>query len=149
MSKTKDYKKRLEDVYSESMKVKRVIGELLGDNGTLLFPDGYPICYSSQFGHTTKLNAPIQGFGSYILRTVVQRALSAGFKIFATVHDALWILTKDKEDGQRLKKLMEDTARELLQDDTLEVGEPFILVHGDHKCEDPEDTSIWKKYVGD
>lgn len=149
MSKTKDYKKRLEDVYSESMKVKRVIGELLGDNGTLLFPDGYPICYSSQFGHTTKLNAPIQGFGSYILRTVVQRALSAGFKIFATVHDALWILTKDKEDGQRLKKLMEDTARELLQDDTLEVGEPFILAHGDHRCEDPEDTSIWKKYVGD
>lgn len=149
MAKTKDYKKRLEDVYSESMKVKRVVGELLGDNGTLLFPDGYPICYSEQFGYTTKLNGPIQGFGAYILRVVVQRALKAGFNVFATVHDALWILTKDKEDGQRLKKLMEDTARELLHDDTLEVGEPFILAHGDHRCEDPEDTAIWKEYVGD
>lgn len=149
MDRTKDYKKRLEDVYSESMKSKRVIGEQLGDNGTLVFPDGYPICYSNQYGHTTKLNAPIQGFGAYILRVVVQRALKAGFKIFATVHDALWILTQDVNDGQRLKKLMEDTARELLQDDTLEVGEPFILSHGDHKCEDSEDTKIWKKYVGD
>jgi len=144
---TKDYKKRLEDVYSKSMAAKRIIGEKLGDNGTLLFPDGYPICYSNQFGYTTKLNAPIQGFGSYILRVVVQRALRAGFKIFATVHDALWILTKDPEDGTRLKKLMEDTARELLRDDTLEVGEPFILAHGDHRCEDPEDTKIWNKYI--
>ena len=95
------------------------------------------------------MNAPIQGFGAYILRVVVQRALLAGFKIFATVHDALWILTQDVNDGQRLKTLMEDTARELLHDDTLEVGEPFILAHGDHKCEDSEDTKIWKKYIGD
>ena len=147
MDDTRDYKKRLEDVYAESMKTKRAIGELLGDNGTLLFPDGYPICYSSQFGTTTKLNAPIQGFGSFILRKVVRRAIEQGFRVFATVHDALWILTQDKEDGMRLKALMESTARELLHDDTLEVGEPFILAHGDHKCEDPEDTLTWKKYI--
>ena len=147
--KAKDYKARLEKVYEASMRMKRAIGDALGDNGTILFPDGYPICYGPQFGHTTKLNAPIQGFGAYILRVVVQRALAEGFKVFATVHDALWILTKDPEDGQRLKKLMEDTARELLHDDTLEVGEPFILAHGDHRCEDPEDTKIWNKYLSD
>lgn len=149
LAETKDYKQRLENVYEASMRVKKQIGEDIGDNGTLLFPDGYPICYSNQFGQTTKLNAPIQGFGSYILRQVVRKALQAGFKVFATVHDALWILTQDKEDGQRLKQLMETTARELLHDDTLEVGEPFILAHGDHKCEDPEDTKIWNKYISD
>ena len=146
---TKDYKQRLEAVYVEGVENRRKLLDGLGEDGTLMFPDGIPICYGPEYGYTTKINGPVQGFGAYILRTVVMRALEAGFKVFATVHDALWILTQDKEDGQRLKQLMETTARELLHDDTLEVGEPFILAHGDHKCEDPEDTKIWNKYISD
>ena len=124
-----------------------------GDGGVTdrcvwILPDGYPIFTRYNMASMTTLgNQPIQSFGAYILRQCLRKCRQNGFKVFAPVHDAIWIETDDINDGFKLKALMEETAKELLNSDLLYAGNPFVISHGDLKCEEGEDTDKFRRIL--
>ena len=124
-----------------------------GDGGVTkrccwILPDGYPIFTRYHMASPTTLgNQPIQSFGAYILRTVLRRCKKEGFKVIAPVHDAVWIETDNVEDGERLRRLMNEVAAECTGSDLLYAGEPFVLRHGELSCEEGEDTDRFNHII--
>ena len=124
-----------------------------GDGGVTsrccwILPDGYPIFTRYHTASPTTLgNQPIQSFGAYILRTVLRRCKKEGFTVIAPVHDAVWIETSDIEDGERLRRLMNEVAAECTGSDLLYAGEPFVLRPGELRCEEVEDTEHFNHII--
>lgn len=137
--------KSLQKIYVTAM-TKGDMG--ITDRCVWILPDGYPIFTRYHAAKPTTLgNQPIQSFGAYILRQCLRKCRDIGLKVVAPVHDAIWIETDDVEDGERLKKLMNDTAAECTGSDLLYAGEPFVIAHGDLKCEEQEDTDRFRHII--
>lgn len=137
--------KSLQKVYTSAM--------AKGDQGATkqcvwILPDGYPIFTKYNMASQTTLgNQPIQSFGAYILRQCLRRCKAEGLKVIAPVHDAIWIETDNIADGERLKNLMNEVACTCTGSDLLYAGEPFVLAHGDLKCEEVEDTEKFRHII--
>lgn len=148
-------KHALDKAYAKAKFVQRTYITAMdkGDGGVTkrccwILPDGYPIFTRYHMASPTTLgNQPIQSFGAYILRTVLRRCKKEGFKVIAPVHDAVWIETDNIEDGERLRRLMNEVAAECTGSDLLYAGEPFVLEHNKLRCEEAEDTDRFNHII--
>ena len=79
-------------------------------------------------------NLPIQGGGSVILQTACKLIDDAGYRIIATLHDAI-TLECDEKDAEAVAKhcsqLMKDAARMVLGEEGMKVGHAEIIRHGE------------------
>ena len=145
----------LDKAYSRAKTLQKIYITAMdkGDEGVTdrcvwILPDGYPIFTRYHMASPTTLgNQPIQSFGAYILRQCLRRCKAEGFKVIAPVHDAIWIETDNVEDGERLKSLMNEVAQSCTGSDLLYAGEPFVIAHGDLKCEEGEDTDKFRHII--
>lgn len=148
-------KHALDKAYSQAKKLQKMYITAMdkGDSGATdrcvwILPDGYPIFTRYNTASPTTLgNQPIQSFGAYILRQCLRKCRKEGLKVIAPVHDAVWIETDDINDGYKLQALMDATAAECTGSSLLYAGEPFIIAHGDLKCEEVEDTEKFRHII--
>lgn len=89
-------------------------------------------------------NWQFQAYGGVIIRKIIKWAHECRVPVIATVHDAIWVELDDDSKLQTrvqyIAKKMKQIADEVLHGDSMVVGSPDIVHHGD--CWAPE-----KEYV--
>ena len=93
-------------------------------------------------------NVPIQGLGSVILREACRELDKAGYKVIATLHDAVTLYADEKdaeEVAEKAKAIMEKAAENVLGESGMRVGEPEILHHGEIWLHSERAVKDWEK----
>jgi len=91
---------------------KEMVNNIETNHSIYTLPDNWFISYEHQ--SNTLPNFPVQGTAQVILREAVYQALLIGLEIFATLHDAIYIISKpgcEKTDMLLLKKIMVEAGR--------------------------------------
>lgn len=81
----------------------------------IMLPDGWSIINDGQHNKRTVGNFRVQGTAGVILREAVYKCLERGLKVFATLHDAIYILSDNvQRDKPVLTECMLEASREVL-----------------------------------
>jgi len=98
-----------EDTYCKLTEYRDKIQEDYIIDGRIKLPDGWSM-FSDNANERSIGNAPIQGFGSCILRKAIQLCQDAGLKVILPLHDALYIEvdTHDWNSVELFQKCMID-----------------------------------------
>lgn len=90
-------------------------------DGYLSLADGWCLL-AGERRQTTVSNFPVQGTGAVLLRIAIEKALLAGLKVIAPLHDCIYIVSepdKAKEDIAVLDKVMHEAVVEICGGDLI------------------------------
>lgn len=111
----------------------------------LTLSDGWSLLKDRDHSTRTVTNFPIQGAGAAILRLAVKYCILEGLEVFATLHDAIYIISKEEDveaDKATLSRLMRKASAEVIGEDIVRVDAEAYVTDWDNL------TSTWTKDKG-
>ena len=127
-----------------------IVGEIKNAyklKNSILLPDGWRMGPDNP-SVLSAGNVPVQGLGSVILREACRELDKAGYKVIATLHDAVTLYADEKdaeEVAEKAKAIMEKAAENVLGESGMRVGEPEILHHGEIWLHSERAVKDWEK----